>query len=199
MDNAKYSDRQLVVNIITDAFKDNPSVLSVINNDKRKTERISALAEYVFDTAFSRNGIFISSDKTGVAICYRYNEKANAPADYFNQLKLVVNAIGIRRVFKILKRDAYISKQRPANGNFMYFWFFGVVDQGKGRGAAIELKNRLFEKAKKENLPIYLETSVLQNKSVYERFGFKVYHSWKEAETSNEIWFMKKDKYEFRF
>lgn len=193
MNEVNRTDRELVSDIITDAFKNNPSVIAVIKNDNKKNERIRALAEYAFDTAFSRKGVFISSDRTGVAICYRYNAKSETIADYFNQLKLVLKVIGITRVFKILKRDGYVKKQRPASGDFLLFWFFGVMEKGKGRGAALELKNIIFNEANKNQLPIYLETSVPQNKLVYERYGFTVYHSWKETPSCPELWFMKKE------
>lgn len=193
MTKAKQTDKQLVIDIISNSFINNPSVLRVIKNDAKKTKRIRAMAEYVFDTTYLTGGILLSSDKTGVAICYHYKRREKGIVDFFNQVKLVVKAIGISRSLGVSKRDKYISKQRPTNGNYMYFWFFGVKDQGKGRGAAIELRNKIFNDAYQKQLPIYLETSILQNKLVYERFGFSVYHSWKETDTTPEAWFMKKE------
>ena len=53
MRQAEKRDLTLVVNIITEAFIDNPSVNSVIApNAKHKKRRIEGLAKYVFLTAF---------------------------------------------------------------------------------------------------------------------------------------------------
>ena len=128
--------------IIAEAFQNNPSVLAVIKNDgDHKSNRLKALASYAFDTAIIRDGVYLSSDNQGVAICYSFNNKSESIIDYWNQAKLVFNAIGITRVFKILTRDSYIKKQRPAEHDFLYFWFFGATDKGKGGLAAKELKN----------------------------------------------------------
>lgn len=192
MKKVEQKDKELVMQIITNSYRNNPSVLAVIKNDNKKEKRIRALAEYVFNTAYSRNGIYISTDKTGVAICYPHKNRKNTIKDYGNQIKLMLEAIGFDRVLKVKRRASYIEQQRPVDGNYLYFWFFGVTDEGKGRGAAIELRNKIFNEAYQKQLPIYLETSVLKNKIVYERFGFEVYHTWKERVTSPEIWFMKK-------
>ena len=195
MRKASIFDKDLVTGIISESFIDNPSVVSVIKNDKRKKQRIVALAKYAFKTAISRDGVYISSDNNGVAICYRYNTKKESLSDYWSQLILVIESIGVSRVFKILKREAYIKRYRHKSGNFLYFWFFGVNKEGRGNGAAMELKNAILEESKNKNLPIYLETSVEKNKAVYERYGFEVYHTWENTDKNMTLWFMKKESH----
>ena len=73
MRKAYKSDQKLVISIVTESFVNNPSVLSVIKNDDKKNKRIAELAKYSFKTAIARNGVYISSDNKGVAICYKYN------------------------------------------------------------------------------------------------------------------------------
>ncbi|MEP2023531.1 MAG: GNAT family N-acetyltransferase [Reichenbachiella sp.] len=191
MQKATKADQSLVVDIIAESFPYNPSVLSILKNDKKEPQRMRALARYVFKTALRRNAIFLSTDRTGVAICYRFNGHKEILIDYWNQMVLAISAIGIERIFKVLKRDNYVKKQRPKTGDFMYFWFFGVSDEGKGQGAAHELQKAIFEEAKKENLPIYLETSIAKNKRVYERYGFEVYHTWNYISEGITLWFMR--------
>jgi len=193
MRKANISDEKLIIEIISESFIHNPSVLSVIKNDSKKKQRIAELAKYAFRTAVRRKGVYISSDNEGVAICYKYNEKKESIVDYWNQLNLVVKSIGINRIFKILKREGYVKKFRPASGDYFYFWFFGVTNKGKGKGAAIELKDAIIKESLNKALPIYLETSVEKNKSVYERYGFKVYHKWNNDSENMTLWFMKKD------
>lgn len=193
MRKAGIADKQLVVAIISNSFDKNPSVNSVIKNDSKRKERVRSLADYAFETAVKREGIYLSSDMKGVAICYPFNGKKQTIPDYWNQLKLVVKAISIPRTIEILKRESYIKKQRPQSGNYLYFWFFGVLTDARGKGAAKELKDVLFQESENKQLPIYLETSVLKNKKVYERFGFEAYHSWQMNGEGPVIWFMRRD------
>jgi len=193
MRKATSADKHLVTSILSDAFLTNPSVLQVVKSDHKVVQRVEHLAHYAFKTALRRNGVYLSSDEQGVAICYRYNSKKNALVDYWHQLQLVVLAIGINRVLKVLKRDNYIQKIRPGSGEYLYFWFLGVNEASRGSGGAMELKNVILKEARDQHLPIYLETSVEKNKRVYERFGFELYHTWK-TDTST-LWFMKLDTF----
>lgn len=193
MRKANISDEKLIIEIISESFILNPSVLSVIKNDNKKKQRIAELAKYAFRTAVRREGVYVSSDNEGVAICYKYNAKKESLIDYWNQLNLVVKSIGINRVFKILKREGYVKKLRPVSGEYFYFWFFGVTNKGKGKDAAMELKDAIIKESLNKKLPIYLETSVEKNKSVYERYGFEVYHKWKNDSENMTLWFMRKE------
>ena len=138
------ADRSKVIAIIAESFDANPSVNRVIKNDGKRKERIRALADYSFKTALIRNGAFISSDEQGVALCYQYDLKKEGISDYLNQVQLVTKAIGVGRVLDIMKRDAYIKSKRPKDGNYLYFWFLGITDKGKGGIAIRELKEYLF-------------------------------------------------------
>lgn len=184
------ADKKRVVAIICESFDSNPSVNWVVKNDKKRQKRIKVLAAYAFNVAHRRDGVYISDDNEGVAICYKYNSKKEGFADYIDQAKLAINAVGITRIFKVLKREAYVKRNRPADGNFLYFWFWGISKIGKGKTAARESKNFIFEESERLQLPIYLETSVLQNKKVYERYGFETYAIWKD---SMDMWLMKRE------
>ena len=150
------------------------------------------LASYVFKTALRKGGAYISNDNAGVAICYKMNARKDTFTDYWNQLVLAIKAIGIERVMKVMKRDRYVKKQRPSSGEYLYFWFFGVSQAGRGSKAAYDLKDAVFAEATKSNLPIYLETSIAKNKRVYERYGFEVYHTWDYKSEGITLWFMRK-------
>lgn len=191
MTKATKADESLVIDIIAESFPSNPSVLSVIKNDKKEPQRMRWLARFVFRTALRKGGIYLSKDRTGVAICYQYNSHKETLIDYWDQLVLAITAIGLERIIKVLKRDSYVKKKRPKSGNFLYFWFFGVSNEGKGRGAAHELQKVIFSEAERLQLPIYLETSIAKNKRVYERYGFEVYHTWDYKSEGITLWFMR--------
>ena len=192
MKKALKSDKTLVLDIVSEAFDTNPGVNSVVKNDKRRKKRIRALANYAFETAYMRDGVFISSDGQGTVISYLFNVKKNSFKDFRNKFVLAFTSVGITRIGKVIRRDKYIKSQRPESGNYVYIWFIGVQDNGKGRGAFYEMKNALLDKADELNLPIYLETSLNRNKLVYSRYGFEAYHKW-ENEDGYSLWFMKRE------
>lgn len=188
------ADKKLVSDIISDSFINNPSAVSVLKNKgESKKRHLAGLAKYVFKTAYRRDGVYISDDEKGVAVCYKYNFKKESLYDYWNQFLLAVQVVGLKNVLNVLKRESYIKAKRPADGNFLYFWFFGVKEDGIGKGAASELWHSVLKDAKEKTLPIFLETSLEKNKTVYQRYGFRLFHTWNNEKDNIKIWFMRKD------
>ncbi len=192
---ATINDKEQVISIIMESFHNNPSVNRVIKNDHKREYRLYALAEYAFNKAFRRKGVWLSDDGQGLAIFYRYNERKEDLIDYWNQVKLAFKAIGLFRSLGILKRENYMAQQRPKDGNFFYFWFFGVSNKARGSRAAYELRDEIFKLSSQLKLPLYMETSVPQNQKVYERFGFETYHTWNQPGNGEPLWFMRKTNF----
>lgn len=186
---AQREDRAHVVKIIEESFADNPSVVSVTN--PRKPGSLRALARYAFDTAIVREGVWLSTDRKAVAICYFYGLKKEGLRDLWHQVLLVIYCIGLKNVASVMKREQYIKKYRPQDGSFLYFWFFGASEAGKQKRSAFELKQAIFDLSEKKKLPIYLETSVQKNRRVYERYGFEVYHEWQQTK-DRTLFFMRR-------
>jgi hypothetical protein len=188
---AQPNDRELVIRLMTTMFVDNPAVLSLISPGKNKQAGIQSLAEFAFQKCLHRNGVWISSNEKAVALCYRFNSGGFSFKEFIYELRFALSFIGLNRLRKILAREAYRKKQRPADGNYFYFWFFAALpDAGE---AAFELKNGIFELAKQEQLSIYTETSVERNRKIYERYGFQTYQRWEDAEENITFWFLKRE------
>ena len=183
---APYSSKKKAVNIITQTFDANPSVNIVIGSKGNRTKKISRLAYYAFEKAFNRKGVFLSDNKQGVALCFRSDLGSVRFKELIYELRFAA-VLPMSRVLQTLKRESYIKKYR-LKCKHLYFWFFGV--QKGADQAGFELKNQIFILSKKEQLPILLETSVLRNKVIYERYGFKVYHEWNDSGDGKKLWFM---------
>lgn len=188
---ATKNDKILVERIITESFKDNPNINFMIRPSSHKERMIRRLADYAFDFAFKRKGIFITSDSKGLIICCEQPIKMDV-RDYFNLFKLIIGALNLRKILKIFHRDAYIKSVRPSNEKAIYIWCLALSGQVRGNAAADEIKNFIFEKATKAQLPIYVETALWKNKIAYERFGFETYHYWESASFRLKTWFLKK-------
>ncbi|MFC5192205.1 hypothetical protein ACFPIK_10530 [Algoriphagus aquatilis] len=187
---AQPKDRELVVRVMTTMFANNPAVLSLIAPGKDKRAGIQSLAEFAFLKCFRRNGVWISSNEKAVALCYRFNEGGFSLKEFLLELRFAIRFIRLTRLPSILAREAYRKKQRPADGNYYYFWFFAALpDAGE---AAFELKNGIFNLARKSGLPIYTETSVERNRKIYERYGFETYQQWVDPKEEVTFWFLKR-------
>ncbi|UKN03500.1 hypothetical protein K6119_08230 [Paracrocinitomix mangrovi] len=192
MKKASINDLDKVVNILTQSFMENPSVLNAVKPGKNIEKRVRELAIYAVKTGLLREGVYLSDDDTTAAVCYHYNIRKEGLKDYFNQIRLVAKSIGILRVPGMLKKEGYLKKIRPSHDNFLYFWFLGTSKEGIGKGGAQEIAKGIEQLSIEKQLPIYLETSVPKNKRVYERFGFETYHEWKGLD-DKALYFMRKN------
>jgi hypothetical protein len=186
------NDKQQVIRIIKDSFKDNNTINWFIKNDHKRDSRLTAFASYIFDIGFSRKGIFLSEDNEALAVFYRNKAKTNVFKDAVLNIKVISKAIGFNQIFNVIKRHIYLRKHKPSS-DFFYFWLFAASDKGKGNGGAKELQKGLYELSENEKLPIYLETTILKNKNVYERYGFETYHIWKPGHQDLNMWFMRRN------
>ena len=186
---------QKLVRILTGVLLDNPSATHVVKNDAKRVARVTYLAKYMLKRAKRKNGLYISKDANGLAICYKVmpNEKKTL-AEWLDEIIVGFKVIGYARIPGILKRQSYLKEQMPKDFPYLYFWFLGVDKDTRGMdlGIAAELKERVFSDAKEWGLPIYTETSIKKNKIVYQRYGFEIFHEWKMNEKST-MWFMKKE------
>ena len=143
---AKSSDKELVVKIITKTFDKNPGVNWLLRKEGNHKKQIQRLVNYVFIKAFLRNGVYISSNEKGVAVCYRFNNTKFSITEIFYQLRFALTSINLTRLVKVMKRESFRKSKRPSSGEYLYFWFLGVLPGGEK--AVFELKDTIFKKAK---------------------------------------------------
>ena len=183
------SDRDLVMEIITDAFEDNPGVNWLIRGGRGKRRRIRRLSRFAFEKSLNRDGVFVSDNERGVALCYVEDGSGLSFKELLLQIKFALLSIRWDRLRSSSEREKYRKSIRLTGEPYLYFWFLGVLKDG--RGAIYDLKDGIFEEAQARGLPIYIETAMERNKVAYERYGFKAYHHWKDDDRDIEFWFMK--------
>jgi hypothetical protein len=185
---ASLKDRKLVSSIITETFQNNPSVISILSKKGNLQNKIRYLADFAFIKAYNRQGVYISNNQKGVALFYKGNQSKFSFKEIYYEAKFALLSLPTLKIPSILKREAYMKKGKPKNGNYYYFWFLGV--QKDGGNVGFELKQIVLDKAKKEKLPIYLETSVWRNVVAYQRYGFKIYNTWEDKTNGITVWLM---------
>lgn len=188
---AKWKDRKYVIDIISSTFEDNPGSVWVLRENVNRKKAIRCLARYVFLKAYNRDGAYISSNKMGMALCYKHNKKSVSFLEICYLIRLTILYGSIKRLGEIHYREKYRENMRPGNGEYLYFWFFGVKKGGEKAG--FEIARDILKVSETLQLPIYLETAMERNMKVYSHFGYEMYHYWEEKDKDIRFWFMRRE------
>lgn len=185
---AAYSDKELVVDILTKSFDTNKSVNYVVRQGKNREKRIKALMNYSFETCWNNGEIYLSDDRKGALLFLLPHKKKPLLKGIVNDLRLIFEAIGLSRVLKVLKKEAAVKKFHPRK--YLYLWYLGVLPQFQGAGIGSSLLRELICLSSALKLPVYLETSTEQNLPFYKRFNFSIY---KELDVTYKLYLFKRD------
>lgn len=188
MRRANSTDKELIIDILTQSFESNQSVNYIVKQDAKRTERIRALMDYSFEVCKLFGDVFISEDNKACAlVVYPDKKKTNLRAILLD-VKLILQCIGAKKLKKALAREALIKKIQPKE-TMTYLWFIGVnlADQNQGIGS--KMLEAIIRLSKENNRPIYLETSTVRNLPWYRKFGFEVYH---EQDLSYRLYFLRR-------
>jgi ribosomal protein S18 acetylase RimI-like enzyme len=175
MKNAVRGDKELIVNILTNSFKDNKSVNYIIKQDSKGLRRIRGLMEYSFEICLAFGQVLLSDDNKACALVLYPDKKKTSLKSVWLDTKLAFSCIGISNLGKAMKREADIKKGHPA-ALLSYLWFIGVRPQEQGKGAGSHLLSEIIDKSKAEDRIICLETSTERNLPWYKKFGFEIYN-----------------------
>jgi hypothetical protein len=188
MRQAKYEEKDLIIDILTQSFESNQSVNYIIPQDKKRIKRIRALMDYSFEVCYLFGDVFISDDNNACALIVYPDKKKTSLKSILLDVKLIIQCVGFKNIKKTLSREALIQKIQPKE-IMTYLWFIGVnlAEQNKGIGS--RLLQEIIQQSIQNNRPIYLETSTIKNLPWYGKFGFKVYS---EQDLSYRLYFLKR-------
>jgi len=174
MKSALYSDKNLIVEILTASFDENQSVNYIVKQDNRRTQRIRELMDYSFEICFNYGEVFLSDDKSACALVLYPDKKKTTLKSIWLDIKLILKSIGIGNISKALSRETKI-KQKQLKEKMYYLWFIGVQPESQNSGVGSQLLNEILHHSKKKNRPVVLETSTVKNLPWYQKFGFRTY------------------------
>tara|TARA_B100000378_G_C18057346_1_gene414796 strand:+ start:1804 stop:2376 length:573 start_codon:yes stop_codon:yes gene_type:complete len=165
---AKHQDKGLVINILSESFKKNKSVLSVVGNNKNK---IPLLMDYSFEKGILDGEIWINNMRTAALIALYPNRSKHLFKGLMLDVKLLFSVIGLKRLYKILNRERAIKSKQPKS-DFIHLWYIGVLNFHQNTGQGSKLLREFLELKREKNIPVYLETSTEKNLSFYKKIGF---------------------------
>ncbi len=132
MRKARIAEKDKVIDVISSTFETNPGVNWLIKKRGNHKKNIHRLASYAFLKSFLREGVYISSNEKDGALCYRFNYQVFSIREVIYQLRFALFSINPWRIPKVIIRESYRKSKRPDSGNYLYFWFLGVVPGGGG-------------------------------------------------------------------
>lgn len=171
---AKYSDKHIVVDILTRAFDTNKSVNFVIKQDEKRVDRIRLLMSYSFDMCFSFGEVFLSPQKNACALILFPDKKKINPKTIIWNAKLICNSIGFINIWKVLKRELKVKNMHPKELMY-YLWYFGVDPKYQNQGIGTQLLNDIILDGISRKRSLFLETSTIKNLPLYQQYGFQIY------------------------
>ena len=159
-------------------LKDIPTAVELVKKGGDEERRFRSLAKYLVDKALKKDALIVSDDGNGIAILFRTSRAdANFWAALWGELGLIWRVTGLRKAWQLYQVQQYVKKQRPAEGEYLYCWFWGVVKGTPTRTARL-MKDEFLRRAQALQLPIYAETRMPKKVLVYQRYGFDVFHKW---------------------
>ncbi len=184
--------KNIAVDILATAFKDNAGALWVIKKDNKIQARLKVLCNFCVDVAIEKNGAYITADQKGVALMFRSNARQRLLNWLNGYLSLGNYCIGWDRAWGMIQRERKILGFRPKDEH-LYFWMVGVKDNRHGVDTIIEIRDFTFRRSRELMLPIVAETTSKKNLAVYQRYGFNVYNEWHVQNQGITIWFLIRD------
>lgn len=160
---------------MSDSFSDNPAISFSIGREGNFEGRKQSLAIFLYDYCKRRKGVYLSNNKKGIICFYHSDTSVNPFMELLSEIKLVLSAIGLRRLQSTWLRSHLIRKHQKAYQPFIHCWYIGIEREHRGHRTAYELMQLLLNESTRTRRPILAETMIEQNKRVYERMGFIEY------------------------
>lgn len=113
MKRATIDQKQRIVEILSRSFDNNPSVNYVVKPGPGRGHRIRKLMEYSYDMCDAFGEVWISDEGHGCTLILMPDKKRTSLRALFWDLKLAISAIGLRRVNKVMSREARIKAFHP--------------------------------------------------------------------------------------
>jgi hypothetical protein len=167
--------RDTGIEIISESFDGNPAIVFSVGHGWGYQFRKKRLAAFLYDFCTRRNGVYFSSNKKGLICFYHSSSKVPWYLNLWDELCVGILAVGPFRLFPLLKRSKEIKKAQAPFGPHLHCWYLGVMSGYRDYTSSAELKNILFKASDENGIPVLAETTIDQNKMVYERMGFQHY------------------------
>jgi ribosomal protein S18 acetylase RimI-like enzyme len=175
MRRAKLEDKNVVVDILTKSFKNDPHINFLLEKSKSKN-KLRIIMEYVFEESFNKGEIYLNDENTAAAL-WNTTKKEKITWRYICRNLSFVFKIGVESTIRILRADKLVERYHSSANKFVHLYTIGVLPESQGKGYARELIKFMIDKMRTSNAVLYLETSNTMNIGIYNKVGFHVFQT----------------------
>ncbi|MFW9785526.1 MAG: GNAT family N-acetyltransferase [Candidatus Heimdallarchaeota archaeon] len=179
-------------NVLVDAYSEDPVMRLVFKEDKQRYIQFKVMLKF----CMKYGDVYAPSDRIeGVMLILPYeNADMTVPriilsGGFFLSMKLM-------KFRKMFEKNIEIIESVKKNldiGPYIYLFVIGVKQEFQGKGFGGKMLGALMEKADIEKKPMYLETQLEKNVSLYEKYGFYIYEKKELQDPNLPFWFMVRD------
>ena len=173
MRKASREDKNIVVDILTKSFINDPHVNWLIKESRNKN-KMKIIMEYVFEESLGRGAVYLNDENTATAL-WNTEKKEKVTFRYIKRNLSFLFRVGLKSTIRILKTDKLIYSKYP--NKYCQLYLIGVLPEKHGKGLASALMNPMIEKMKSIAVPMHLETENPENVEIYKKKGFSVYNT----------------------
>ena len=186
------TDRQVIIDIISQAFIENPRTNAMMKK-KNPLRSVRIMAEYAYDLVSGFNGIYLSKDKTTVIFYYRISEFKRGFIGNLKYARMFLRAIRTSQLLPTLKREKIIRSRRADFEDYLYVWLLGSVQDKTSIRGLVDINNHLIDRSREYNIPILIETTIEKILKLYNYVGFETYNKWHDEDADLDVWFLKRE------
>ncbi|GGY46719.1 GNAT family N-acetyltransferase [Streptomyces djakartensis] len=165
-------DRDLVVRLLDEAFRDDPVSAWVFPGAKDRRAHHPGLMAAFTDIVLAAGRIDVTEDASACALWMSIpadDHGGDAQDEGPSQVREAVDPDN-ERIEQIGRLTAAI---HPSGRAHEYLWMIGVAPGRQGEGLGTALIESVLDRCDREGTPAYLEASSARSRRLYERLGFE--------------------------
>lgn len=174
---ATAEDRQLVGDIIGEAFREDPVSVWTLGTPRAIRATFSLLAERLY---LPQGHCRVLDEQAATMWLWPNQRKALPLAAQLQLAATLRSGLSLRYLHRALIVDAAMTQRRPTEPH-LYLFAVGVLPGARGRGLGGAIIRETLAVADTLGLPSYLENSNPRNSGLYQRLGFQALETFHAA------------------
>lgn len=184
-------DKLRALDILVKAFCESPGMVWMLPGQRSTNKKFRKLIALCYHEAEAKNGAFITSDKNGVVLYFRLQNRNVTIQNILRKLYVLFFVTGLKNGLRAMRYRKIVDDIRPKIG--WLGWLVATDSDASGNAAAYEIKNEMFRLADETNEPVFVETTVPRVRVLYRAAGYHEYAQLKHPYRDLTVWFMRRD------
>ncbi len=187
---AEMSDLSQLVEVMIEAFWDDPEMNFLCRGDRKKREAFFLSFRNIFLKSMFHSQVFTTEDKKAVACWVPPLQKQKSTWRSQTHLRDMLKSVEKTTIQKNILRLKYLLRRNIPSDRY-YLSTLAVSPSSQGKGMGSKILEPMLNFCDQENIPAYLNTSKEINLKFYKKHSFEVVKEYRVNKDLN-IWFMER-------